>query len=49
MRFEDMVKVLMGETQVVVDAVEAALQSDVTESRVYNKGVLVMKVDFQPK
>lgn len=49
MRFEDMVKVLMGEAQAVVDAVEAALQSDVTQSRVYNKGVLAMQVEFQPK
>jgi len=49
MSFENMVKVLMGESQAVVDAVEAALQSDVTGSRVYTKGVLTMKVDFQPK
>lgn len=49
MRFEDIVKVLMGEAQAVVDAVEAELQPNVTESRVYNRGVLVMKVEFQPK
>ena len=49
MRFEDMVKVLMGEAQAVVDSAEAELQSDVTASRVYTKGVLTMKVDFQPK
>jgi hypothetical protein len=49
MSFENMVKVLMGESQAVVDAVEAALQSDVTQSRVFTKGVLTMKVDFQPK
>lgn len=49
MRFEDMVKVLMGKTQAVVDAVEAELQSDVTESRAYTKGVLTMRVVFQPK
>ena len=49
MSFENMVKVLMGEAQAVVDSAEAGLQSDVTASRVYTKGVLTMKVDFQPK
>jgi hypothetical protein len=49
MSFENMVKVLMGESQAVVDAVEAEMQPDVTESRAYTKGVLTMKVEFQPK
>lgn len=49
MSFENMVKVLMGESQAVVDAVEAAVQSNVTQSRAYTKGVLTMKVEFQPK
>jgi hypothetical protein len=49
MSFENMVKVLMGEAQAVVDSAEAELQSSVTESRAYTKGVLTMKVDFQPK
>jgi hypothetical protein len=49
MRFEDMVLILSGQGQRVVDLVEAEMQSNVTESRAYSKGVLTMKVDFQPK
>ncbi len=49
MRFEDMVLILAGLNQRVVDLVEAEMQPDVTESRAYSKGVLTMKVDFQPK
>ena len=49
MRFEDMVLILAGQAQRVVDLVEAEMQSNVTESRAYSKGVLTMKVDFQPK
>ena len=49
MRFEDMVLILAGQGQRVVDLVEAEMQSNVTESRAYSKGVLTMKVDFQPK
>jgi hypothetical protein len=49
MRFEDMVLILSGLSQHVVNLVEAEMQSDVTESRAYTKGVLTMKVEFQPK
>jgi len=49
MRFEDMVLILAGQAQRVVDLVEAEMQPDVTESRAYTKGVLTMKVEFQPK
>jgi hypothetical protein len=49
MRFEDMVLILSGLSQHVVDLVEAEMQPDVTESRVYTKGVLTMTGWFQPK
>jgi hypothetical protein len=49
MRFEDMVLILSGLSQHVVNLVEAEMQPDVTESRAYTKGVLTMKVEFQPK
>jgi len=49
MRFEEMVLILSGLSQHVVNLVEAEMQPDVTESRAYTKGVLTMKVEFQPK
>ena len=48
MRFEDMVLILSGQAQRVVDLVEAEMMPNVTETRVYQrvgeKSVLLLKV-----
>ena len=49
MTFEMMIRVLQGESQAVVDAVESGLKFDVVEARHYTKGKLAFKVCFQPK